>query len=682
MTPRMSTRRGARALLAIALSVACIGLAPTAGAQQENVRILLVGQTPWTTPARPKLSITISATNEGTTSLTDLSVGLTIGQPIRARLTYESSLISGPGPEPIYGQVLTPENGTLEPGSSREFSIRLDVSDVAGISQLESLVYPLGIQLLSQGTAVASLNTAEIHYVRAKESPLLVGWWAEVSAPVVFNPQGQVADPSFETSIAPGGELRAEADALAAETTASPDVPVHMAVEPALLDELVRMALGYDRAYGPVVPRGTGGSADAEAVLVDLRRAAAGSSARVSAMPFSAPLLPSLAAQGLSGELDRQRELGNSTVFSALGVIPDSTVIRPPGGALDEASVLSLSARGVTTILADPSTVPRPPQPNDFAPPPTAVLPAGPLGMNVVLPDPSVESLLSNPALLADPVLAAQATLGEIATIWREDPVPAPPTARGIAIGLPAALPGGIWSPLLERIGAAPFLTLVRPKTLVASVNPPGAETTLASPSSASFSRSYVTALRTERANVTAYRSMLAAPNPLSDQLDRDLLFAQAGQYVGDELAGRAWYDHVHTTLTAIFDRASPDPRQVFTFTSSSGTILLQMGDPGPTPLRMTVVLRSSKFTFPDGDQRFLILARPHQIVTFRAEATSSGPGAIQVFVRAPSGLYVSQEPVIVRSTAVSRIAIIITAAAALLLAALWSRRLFRRRTT
>ena len=77
---------------------------------------------------------------------------------------------------------------------------------------------------------------------------------------------GQVAEPSFETSIAPGGELRSEADALAAETAAFPDVPLHIAVEPALLDELIRMSTGYDRAYGPAVPRGTGGSADAASV--------------------------------------------------------------------------------------------------------------------------------------------------------------------------------------------------------------------------------------------------------------------------------------------------------------------------------------------------------------------------------------------------------------------------------
>jgi hypothetical protein len=682
VTFRRINRALAAGLLAMAMLVLSVYSDPAARAQQADVTLTLLRQTSWTTPQRPTLSVTFEATNAGTVALGELSIGVTIGQPIRARLTYEGSLIAGPGPLPIYGQALTPETGTIEPGASRDFTISLDVSKIAGISQVESLVYPLGLQLLSQGTAVASLNSAEINYVAAQETPLLVGWWAELTAPVVFDPSGRVADPSFETSIAPGGTLRAEADALAAITKAAPSAAVHMAVEPALLDELIRMESGYDRAYGPPVARGTGGSADAAAILTDLRTAAEGNSARVSAMPFSAPLLPSLTAQGLSSELDRQRELGNSTVFSGLGVIPDATVIRPPGGALDESSVLSLSARGVTTILGDANTVARPPQTNDFAPPPTAVLPSGLAGTNVVLPDPNVEALLTNPALLADPVLAAQATLGEIATIWREDPVPVAPIVRGIAIGLPSTLPATLWGPLLFRIDTAPFLKAVRPRNLVAAVNPPGAEAVLAVPSTAGFSRSYVTAIRTERGNVNAYRSMLAAPNPLSDQLDRDLLYAEAGQYVGNELAGRAWYDHVHITVTGIFQRASPDPSQVFTFTSSSGTILLQMGDPGPTPLKMTVVLRSSKFTFPDGDERFVTLSRPDQIVTFRAEAVSAGPGAIQVFVRAPSGLYVSQEAVIARSTAVSRIAIIITAAAALVLAALWSRRLFRRRSS
>jgi hypothetical protein len=174
---------------------------------------------------------------------------------------------------------------------------------------------------------------------------------------------------------------------------------------------------------------------------------------------------------------------------------------------------------------------------------------------------------------------------------------------------------------------------------------------------------------------------MLTSSSPFPDRLDRNLLYAEAGQYVGDETGGRVWIDQVRTFLGGVFASAAPDTRQTFTFTSHTGTIPIRMGDPGSTPLRVVVQLQSSRFSFPGGDSQAVTLSRPHQIVEFRVAATVSGQGVIQVIVHAPSGLVIDQASLLVRSTAVSRIALIITAAAALVLAALWSRRLFRRPT-
>jgi hypothetical protein len=290
-----------------------------------------------------------------------------------------------------------------------------------------------------------------------------------------------------------------------------------------------------------------------------------------------------------------------------------------------------------------------------------------------------VAALLGNAALLSDPVRAAQAILGEVATIWREEPVPIPPNVRGIAIGLPASLPAGLWGQLVQRLGTAPFLRTVQPGTFVASVVPAGSTADLSTPSPAGFSRPYAAELRAARDAVASYRSMLTGPSPFPDRLDRNLLYAEAGQYVGDETGGQPWLDQVRTFVGRVFAGAAPDTRQTFTFTSHDGTIPIRMGDPGSTPLRVVVQLQSSRFSFPGGDSQTVTLNRPNQIVEFRVAATVSGQGAIQVIVHAPSGLVIDQATLLVRSTAVSRIALIITAAAALVLAALWSRRLFRR---
>lgn len=662
---------------------AFLALPQRAAAQQGTVLIELLKQTPWTTPARPKLTISFEATNSGAQKLTDLSVGLTIGQPIRARLVYEQTLVLGPGLA-IYGPAPARQAGTLDPGKSRRFTVSLNLASVPGVSRVDSLVYPMAIDLRSRGVVVASFNTAEIHFVKTLETPLMITWWAEVTAPIAFDPQGRLADPTFATSIAPGGTLRSEAQALRDLAHLSPTTSIHLAIEPAVLEQLSLMASGYRTVDGSSIAAGTAGAADAAVVLADLKAAAAGRSTSVSALPFSAPLIPSLIDGGLIRDLDRQRAAGAAVVSNTLGVAVDPTVLRPPGGALDASSLQALAAHGVTTLLGDPDTVARPAQPNDFAPAPSAVLTTRRGALSVVLPDPHVSALMQNQTLMADPALAAQALLGEIATIWREQPVPTPPAVRGIALALPASLPAALWGPLLLRL-PAPFLETVQPAELISRVEPQGLAATLLHPVSTTFSSAYVTSIHTERDNLAAYRAMLLPlVDPASDRMERFLLYAEGGGYVGDEIHGREWYDFVHNSLTSIFNKAAPDTSQIFTFTSGVGTIPISLGDPGPLPLHVVIVLRSSRFTFPSGNAQFVTLTRPHQIVLFRVGTTGGGQWPILVYLQAPkpSGRYVAQETLLVRSTQVNKIAVIITVAAGLVLVALWSRRLFRRRTS
>ncbi len=158
--------------------------------------------------------------------------------------------------------------------------------------------------------------------------------------------------------------------------------------------------------------------------------------------PFSAPLLPSLASGGLAGDLERQQDLGEAVVADQLGYEAAGSTARPPQGALDDPSLRWLADRGATTVLAQPDTVARPAQPNDFTLLPTArVTTDNGMSLDLVLPDPGVQDLLGDPLLLGDPVRASQAVLGELATIWREQPVPGPQldgteTVRGVALSL------------------------------------------------------------------------------------------------------------------------------------------------------------------------------------------------------------------------------------------------------
>ena len=676
----MTISRAARGLLALAIFLVATLVDTTAGHAQGSVPVTLtlVSQTPWSTLKDPMLDLAIRADNAGADAIGDLTLGITIGSAVRSRTAYETSLTAGPE-LPIFAATL-PEKDAVEAGGTRRFRTSVDLSTIGGISRTDSLVYPMRIDLRTAGVQVAVIDTAVIFVVRTPEVPLLVSTTIELTAPPALDPDGRLVDTAFEASIAPGGSLSAQVTALDRLASGTRVSPIDLVIQPSLLDQLSRMADGYERADGSTVKEGADGAARAAAILAELRHVVSSALIHVSAMPFSAPTIPSLIASGLSTDLATQQAAGRELVQSVLDVEPGSAVVRPPEGALDDAAVTALVALGATTILGDADTVERPPQPNEFAPPPTASLAVGGQTVDLVLPDPGTQALLAQPGFLEDAVRAAQASIGELATIWREQPVPSQP--RGISVSLPAGLPARFWGAFLGRLASAPFLRPVAATDLVAEVPPPAAPSVIAAPAIERFSSTYVEAIKHARRDLLAFRSMLVESTPLPDRLGLSLLYAESAVYLGNEAAGQAWIDHVNVVTSDVFARAVPDTSQAFTFLSETASIPLRMGDPGELPIRFTLQLRSNRFRFPEGDRKVVTLTQPNQIVTFEATALASGQGTIEVVVRAPSGRAIRQTKLTVSSRSVNRVALIVTGVAALVLVGLWSRRLFRRPTS
>ena len=104
-------------------------------------------------------------------------------------------------------------------------------------------------------------------------------------------------------------------------------------------------------------------------------------------------------------------------------------------------------------------------------------------------------------------------------------------TVRGIAVAMPSSLPPGVWAPLVRRLSEAPFLRRAEAASFAERVVPVQEGATI-TPSTLRFPRDYVDAIREQRRNVFAFRSMLAAPSPQPAQLERNLLYAEAGEYV------------------------------------------------------------------------------------------------------------------------------------------------------
>lgn len=673
----MRTRIRSVALMSF-IVLAFAGPIPDALAQaQGTVTLRLVSQTPILTPDKPTLKITIHATNAGSSDVANLQVGVVIGAKILTRTAFESTLTNGPG-TPVLA-VTSRVDGPLAAGASRDLSVQVTPTSIPTLLD-DSQVYPLRVSVRdgSTGAELGGLNSAVIEVVRAPEKPLRLGWTFEVAGGPALDPQGR-ATTAIESALSPTGTLSQQVAAISG--LADGGVPFDMAVEPSLLEQLGRMTDGYEQAGGTTVATGEAGAARASAVLAGLKTAATGRRTQLTTEPFAWPSIPALLQGGLGRDLGAQNFLGRTTMSQVFGVSPDLSVTRPPGGALNDQALRALTGRSISLVLAQPDAVARPPQTNDFAPPPAALVAEGNTSATLVLPDPGTQALLDDPALTQDPVRAAQVTLSELATVWKQEPVPSGDTVRGVAVTLSSTLPAGFWGAFTHRVTRASFLQPVTAQNLVAQVPPLAQPVELAASAPATFRSPYINALHAARRNVAAFRSMLPAGDLQPDRLNRNLFVAESAVYLSDEQAGRAWISGVRSTIDPVFASALPPADQAFTFTSRSGTIPLSLGDPGPRPLKVVITLGSPRMTFPDGSTKTVTLDRANQIVTFAIKTNAVGPSAVVVNVRAPNGHTIGQQTLVIRSTAVNTIALAITLGAGLVLVLLWARRWFRRPT-
>ncbi len=674
--------RAVRALLAIFILALGVSAGGTASAQSASVSLRLVRQTPWSSSYEdPHLRIWVDATNTGSSSYEELSIALTIGSSYESRVSYESSLSEGPSDGFVSEHE---EKGTLDPLATRTFKIKLDLSTTPGIDQVDNLVYPVRVDIRSAGTVIASLTTPILYFVRPPIAPMRFTWWTELAPTIAFGADGRLDDNGFADSLSSAGQLGAPVAALHQLVDDHPAARTSLVVTPSLVEQAQRMTHGYTRADGTLVAPGEDGAATADAFLDTLQDVMVADGVQTVATPFSGPTLSSMLASDLGQDLDDQRTLGVQTLQDLSGVPLQIQVARPTAGALSDEALDWLAGSGVTTVLGDTDTIERTGEATVPEPAPTATL-TSPNGtaLNLVLPDPGAQSLLERSDLLADPVRAAQAVLGELAVEWKEAPVPEEPNVRGRALALPSSLPPGLWQPLLDRFRHVPFLRTVDPVTFVASVYPPGDPATLRAPDLSAFPAWYTegpNGIRGLHRQIDDYRSMLTEPSNVPDQLTRDLYYAESAPYVGDPIAGEPWLNAAGTATRTVFDSVRPQVGQGFTFTSGEGTIPLVMGDPGPIPLRITIRLESSQFDYPRGNEQDVVLSRPNQVVTFPVVAKATGQNPIFVRVLAPNGDGIGEaQGIVVRSTAFNHIALIVTLAAAGVLALLYSRRWFRR---
>ena len=670
--------------LVLFLSLLLLGVVldmPVVAAQQTtSIRLTLLSQTPWNSSYEEggrELLIRFRADNFGAEPLEELSILVTLYGRLISRTALEEALISDPQ-FPLAAETY-PREDAIGSNDSRDFELTFSL-DSGGIDPVQSGVYPLKIELRSGTTSLGAIRTPVVFLVRPPETPLGLSWTFVLDHPIEFGPDGVFTSTSLEQRLAPHGALSSQIRALRALATRPPQPIVDVAVSPMLLRQLAMMRDGYKVIVGGEIRRvdaGDDGAGDAADALEDLQQIAAAPDVRVSALPFSAPELPSLLAGGLGQDLPRQLERGRDVVSTLLETTPVSGVLRPPDNAIDDATIRELVAAGVSTVIVGPETVEAEPHPQGFAGPPTATL--GNDGeIHAVVPDPAVAALLESSDATGDPVRDAQIVVGALASIWQEQPG----LLRGLALVVPenATLPGRFYVPFTRAIASAPWLMPMHVEELTATFAP--AEPSALAPTSPSlFDFTYVNELRQARRRISTLRDIIVGESDEPERLEGTLLLAESRQFLSDPGGGLAFIADVHNSVSAVFRSVTIDTVDNITLTSSTGSgIPVTVRNGADSALRVRLQLTSDFLLGTPPEQDLELRPRESRTVTFRVNARSTGRFRAELNVLAPAGRIIATRQLTIRSTVYNRIALLITIAAALVLLGLWARRFIPRR--
>ncbi|MEX0991282.1 MAG: DUF6049 family protein [Actinomycetota bacterium] len=653
---------------------------PAHGQERDEVTLALETQSPWNTPKLDELDVRIAIRNDAATALEGAVVRPTLFAALPNRSEYLASLTSDPGVAQL--RTLPDQRvDSLEPGETATVRIRERVDDLAE-GAAEGRIYPLRLDLVLGEDILATLRTPVIFIPKEPRTPLETAWTFVLSYPTTYEPDEAFVGHGLERAIAPGGGLAARVAALKSLIATKAPHPIDLAIGPVLIRQLVLMEDGYQvltPAGTEHVQAGQAGAADAAAMLHDLRRMAAAPRVKVSALPYASPSLPRLLASGLAQDLPAQIRLGQDAIDTELQTDADRSTLYPPGSAVDDRTIARIRAQGIGTLLVEAGTVEQPRQEKGFAPPPAARLPAGGQAtIDVVVPDAGTQALIASPAFRDDPRLRTQAVLGDLAAIWLEEP----DVDRGVALLIPgeAGPEAGFFGPFTRTISTAPWLATI-PSGKAARFIEPDERARLNPAHPEPFPDDYLASLRESRELIEAYRSILVDPGAMTlpAELELDTLTTEENALVNSK-RGPRWLSWIHGQISEVLAGVRADASQVFTLTSRVGTIPVRLTNDSGHDVDVRVRLVSTRLRSTGENPMRVRLGTDPLPVSFPVEAQATGTFPAQVVIETPQGRVINTTSIVIRSTAYSRIAVIIMATAGAVLVALWARRLLSMR--
>ncbi len=352
---------------------------PSAGPSTGPVQVDVTTFEPRTVTPDSTITVVGTLTNDGDDTITDVTVRLQRGARLTSRQELADDAASPSSGDAAQAPFL-PQDGVLEPGDSLPLTYRATAADL-GIVQ--DGVYPVLVNVNgTRSGLVERVGELATYLIALSPGPrTTVAWLWPLTERPHRDADGRFVDDDLAAEISAGGRLDRALDVLEDLPGGGGTVPVTLAVDPALVEEVTAMAAGY------TVDGGTGDGVTAAADWLERLQALAGVHPVV-ALPYAdvdadalqtaglpavvtrslpgtaegtaaqpvddegAPVAgPSAAPSTSDGDDGAGTGAGARILADALDVAPRTDLAWPAGGAVGTDTVATLVAGGVDELV-------------------------------------------------------------------------------------------------------------------------------------------------------------------------------------------------------------------------------------------------------------------------------------------------------------------------------------------
>lgn len=605
---------------------------PVPAAPEGTVELVVEKISPAVLKPNSKLTVSGRVFNRGTTPLRDGEVSLDLR---RRPFTYRAELAAAADNRtPLRGgseidDVALPGK-EVAPGTEARWKFTVKAKD---LKLPGNGVYPLSVRLTGANRSVDARTTFLPYLPEPKGyTPTKISWlWPMIGDPV------RDATGAFPAE-SPYGDFGASSR-LGDLSAAAGDHPVAWVIDPQILDDARTLAGPHRRRSGEKTVKAPA-EENAQRWLSGLRAQLTGKP--VAAIPYADPDLLGLIEAGSAAIVDRALARSRAATTALLGRQSDTTVIWPPGGVADTATLAELRRLGARTVVLSGAQFPVLDS-LSYTPTGRAAVATENGDLEVLIADSGLTQVLDRdlraPGVFA---LAQQQLLAETALITLERPN----AARAVLMAPPRRWnpPPGTAARLLDAFAAAPWLRAAGLDSFSRTEVPAelvGAEI-VDRPADAvrTLRPTYAQSLLGVAEDADDVRSVLSEDGSLVDEHEGALLRAASVVWTGDSSGAWAYLRAVRQWVRADRDKVKIIGRNLVTLSGSRGTIpvTIQNGLPEAIRIRPTITPLVSGRLRVRSPELLTIAAGRNRSVSIPAEASANGITRVRVELRDAAG--------------------------------------------